>query len=437
MHDTPRHFHIGAPRGAQNDPNVTPRTPQAKAKWSPSRAETIAGTTSRHSSPRRWRRALERAIAANLVPGANATTLTVADDLTARMDYGTGHVRYRLQETMSRTGLGRSTVTKHVALLRSAGWLAWSEHGSLRNALRALGRPGYAPTAAVYAATIPPVFDEWAGNRLSGTGYRARVVGATEQGRAQQVTEAVDNSAKKAQITEAANGPWTPSLRGVKEEGQVQVEGGFVTTARARQRKTSTILGQAITQDAVVAAKRIANWVRPLVNWLQKSTRRQLSWVLLDLVLRGWDEQRTLNWLRERTPLGTWRPRAPHRHIAAALLAEQADAQRIADQDAENARQSSPTANVELQAYFTQVRDAEAKEQTAMAAIDAVAGEESTTYTEEQRRKHRGWARDERFGGLRMVLDHIADFGPDDALDLYGTNLCRLAERMDAIGALV
>jgi hypothetical protein len=352
------------------------------------------------------------------------------------MDYGTGHVRYRLTETMARTGLGRSTVTKHVALLRAAGWLAWAQHGSLRNVLRGVGRPGYAATAAVYAATIPPAFDEWAGNRLGGRGYAARVVGATERGREQRVAEAVDNSQRKASDRAGSEGPWTPSLRGVKEEGQVQLEGGFCSTAQ-RQQKRRTILGQTITAAAVTQAERLAAWVRPLVGWLQRATRRQLSWVLLDLVLLGWDEQRILGWLREHNQLTTWRPRFPHRQIAAKLLALQADEQRIADLDAEQARRSDPAQNAELQqalaAWRLQAETADAllAASTGRAAEPKAAGR----YTNAERRQAREYALDERFGGLALVSDLMAE-DLDAALDLYGMGLCRRAECMDAIGAL-
>jgi hypothetical protein len=415
--------------------NVSPVTPSraSRAPWAPSPAETVRGTASRRSGPRLWQAALRRALEAGLLPGSTAVTLTIAEDLAGRMDYGTGHVRYQLAETMTRTGLGRSTVTKHVSLLRAAGWLAWAEHGSLRNALRAAGRPGYAATAAVYGATVPPCFDEWAGNRLEGAGYSARVVGATERGREQRVAEAADNASRKAVDNRRKGSSWTPSLRVVKEEGQVQVVRGFVTTAKP-QRKTPTILGQTITGDAIATAKRLAAWVRPLVGWLQRATRRQLSWVLLDLVIRGWDEQQILRWLQDQSPLGTWRPRHPHRHIASCLLAARAQEQRIADYDAEQARRADPRNNTALQEFFA------ARQRTAdtMAALDAAAAGFTAVKTGEATRTDadRRIARLYAEADLAEVVDHIAAYGDDDALDLYGPRLCSLAERMNLIGAL-
>ncbi|MBP5896389.1 hypothetical protein [Streptomyces scabiei] len=96
-----------------------------------------------------------------MFPGFNDSTLAIIDVLQSRMDFDTGHARYALKDVIERTGLKRAAVTKHVAMIRRAGWLAWVEHGSLRNALRGLGRPGYARTATVYAATIPRSSTPW------------------------------------------------------------------------------------------------------------------------------------------------------------------------------------------------------------------------------------------------------------------------------------
>lgn len=297
-------------------------TPAARrGKWMPNAAETVAHTTSRHTGPRAWLRALGRSIKADLIEGATATTVVVYEDLARRMDYSTGHVRYCLAEVMERTGLSRTAITDHIRLLRRAGWLAWVEHGSLRNALRSLGLPGYARTATVYAATIPPEFDALEGNVLTGSGYDARVVTVTQEARARRVAQA---------------GSRTPSLRVVKEEGQVQVVGGEgLSTAQARaakttprRKKTLTILRYRITPERVERARQLAVTVRPLVNWIQRATHAQLSWVLLDLVAMGWSESRIVRWLNQ---LGAavraqrWRPRFPHRVIAAALRRDDID----------------------------------------------------------------------------------------------------------------
>ncbi|MEU9979303.1 hypothetical protein [Streptomyces sp. NPDC051014] len=80
--------------------------------------------------------------------------------------------------------------------------------------------------------------------------------------------------------------------------------------------------GYKITAARIERARQIARSVRPLVNWTQRSTLDELSWVLLDLVARDWSESRITLWLRhlgEERGIPRWRPRAPHRVIAAAL----------------------------------------------------------------------------------------------------------------------
>lgn len=118
-------------------------------------AQEIQHTASRRTGPRRWLRAVEWLIAAGQHPRANATTLAIAQDLKARMDYDTGHARYCLEETAGRLRIDKSTVKRHVSYLRELGALAWVVHGTKTNVRRALGMSGYAATATVYAAVIP------------------------------------------------------------------------------------------------------------------------------------------------------------------------------------------------------------------------------------------------------------------------------------------
>ncbi|MFJ8158374.1 hypothetical protein [Streptomyces sp. NPDC094468] len=272
----------------------------------PDPAETVAHTASRHTGPRLWLRALAAAARAGLIRGFTTTTQRIVDVLASRMNYDTGHARYVLTDVMNRTGLGRTAVTRHIQLLRAAGWLAWAEHGSRRNALRSRGMPGYARTATVYAATIPPRYDTHQGNTVAGTGYQARLVRRT------------------------------PSLWSVEEEGTVQVVGGKeASTAsppggrpRRRRRRRLTATGYKITGLRIERARQIARSVRPLVNWTQRSTLDELSWVLLDLVARGWNEPRIMSWLHhlgQELGVPRWRPRAPHRVIAAALRRKAVD----------------------------------------------------------------------------------------------------------------
>ncbi|MFE5026296.1 helix-turn-helix domain-containing protein [Streptomyces sp. NPDC056656] len=141
------------------------------------------------------------------------------------MDYDTGHVRYCLDELAARIGVSRATVKRHVAVLRELGALAWVVHGTKTNFRRALGMKGYAATATVYAAVIPPVYDHAMGHTIVGSGYEARaIVDQRSQGKP------VDNSPVDNAGSEACE---PPSLTLVKEESQVQMVGGL-TTPRTR-----------------------------------------------------------------------------------------------------------------------------------------------------------------------------------------------------------
>lgn len=341
-----QHPHVScqlqAPRTGQVAPENTPQFERAcvkRKRWTPDPAETIEHTTARHSSPRAWRRDLEHAVELGLIPGFTAATRAIVEVLQTRMGFDTGHARYVLADVLKRTGLKRAAVTKHVALLRRAGWLAWVEHGSLRNALRAVGRPGYARTATVYAATIPPAYDALAGRRLAGTGYEARVVGVTEEARPKPPvdtagTPAVDTPGKAPVENPDGGDAWTPSRWVVTEEGQVQVVGGKdSSTGQARtaprsprrKKRKFTVTGYRITGPRIDLARQMAARVRPLVNWVQGATLAELSWVLLDLVAREWTEPRIVAWLGKLgREIGAprWRPRFPHRVIAAAILRE-------------------------------------------------------------------------------------------------------------------
>jgi hypothetical protein len=305
----------------------TEHTPARRRKvWAPEPSETVACTTSRRTGPRAWLRALERAVDAGLVPGFNATTQAIIGVIASRMDYDTGHARYVMRDVMERTGLGRTAVTDHVKVLRSAGWLAWAEHGSLRNALRNLGKPGYAKTATVYAATIPPAFDHLMGHIVVGSGYDARIIVDHRPGAA--VENAVDTAGTTAVENPGGQMTRTPSLWVDKEEGQVQVVGGKdgstanAAVTKSRRKRKLTVTGYKITGERIERARRLAVSVRPLVNWLQGATHDELSWVLLDLVARDWSDSRITLWLGklgQDIGAARRRPRAPHRVIAAAL----------------------------------------------------------------------------------------------------------------------
>lgn len=373
-------------------------------------AQEVEHTASRRSGPRRWLRAVADLIAAGIHPRAGATTLRLADDLAARMDFDTGHVRYCLDEVAQRLGVDRSTVKRHAAVLREMGCLAWVEHGSKTNIRRLLGIKGYAGTATVYAAVIPPVYDRMKGHRLVGSGYNARII-VDQQG-----TGSVDNSAA------GADAP--PSLSVVKEEGKAEVERGLKNTSRERaSRRTASISSTEKRSSKGGAGRRspaqvardcwIAAQVRPRVNWTQGEGIRRLAFALRPLIDRGLDAHDIAAELHSWRML--WRPSRPAAYIRVQLAEQER-------QEAALAAASSALDNPEWREWLDR-RDREAE---VLAAITAPGAR-----TDADRRA----ARETAWANPLAVSDHLAEYGPDDTLDLYGPRLTSLAERFAASGA--
>ncbi|MER7350713.1 hypothetical protein ABT390_35505 [Streptomyces aurantiacus] len=349
----------GCPSRAANAPVVLAGT------LVPAPEQEVTRTRSRRSGPRRWLASVEWLVGAGLHPRASQTTLTVAADLAQRMDFDTGHVRYGLDAMVSRLGVSRATITRHVSYLRQMGSLAWVEHGSRTNIRAALRLGGYAGTATVYAAVIPPVYDRALGHRLVGTGYTARVIVDLRHQPKPVDNPAVDNPGTCP--------PETPSLTLVKKESQVKVEiGKGSSTAQARpaehpprrrKKRRLTILGHRITAPRIERARRMAVSVRPLVNWIQGATHNELSWVLLDLIAKDWSRPQIARWLHQLgQELGVrgWRPRSPHRVIAAALLRQDQAETRSADAygpDYDEALRHSASPNDEFQQACQTVKD--------------------------------------------------------------------------------
>lgn len=287
-----------------------------------------AATRSRRVEPRPWLRVVGCLLGAGLHPRANATTAAVAADLARRMDYRRGLVLYDLDGTAARLDVSRATVKRHVRVLRELGALAWWRHGSRAN-LHLPGRK-YAGTATVYAAVIPPVFDEAMGNRLSGTGYDARVVGVTQAGRERAVRAA--RAARDART--AAARPVTNSAAGsTSSQGREphsrsthpsirrdQLGGGLKDTAHARRRTTPPLTTPSRPRRSPVQVARdiaVARRVRPLVGWTQHEGLRRLAFAFRPLIDRGLDAhdiaaELTSWWLG-------WRPARPAAFITAEL----------------------------------------------------------------------------------------------------------------------
>ncbi|RIH58282.1 hypothetical protein D3C59_36090 [Streptomyces sp. SHP22-7] len=303
----------------------------------------VERTQSRQSGPRKWLRAVEWLIAAGLHGRANATTRRIAEDLAARMDYDTGHVRYCLDETVTRTGVSKASVKRHVGYLRELGALAWVQHGTRTNIRRAMGLKGYAATATIYAAVIPAVYDHAMGHRIIGAGYTARIV--IDQRGQQQPTipaqtrrEPVDNPPVE---NPGLDGLEPPSLTWPREEGKLKVVGGSNYTSQARQPKpriphqSSSKNGRRRTAHDVQQAIKTAGLVRAMVNWTQSAPLRQLEFVLREWTDRGQDAYQIAADLNGWCHGMRWRPKNPIAFIKARLTADwerqqEADAAQVA-----------------------------------------------------------------------------------------------------------
>ncbi|MEU5322909.1 hypothetical protein AB0G67_40095 [Streptomyces sp. NPDC021056] len=374
-------------------------------------AQEIEHTTSRWSAPRKWLTAIRWLIGAGLHPKANATTQRVADDLASRMDYTTGHARYCLLETAARLGVDKATVKRHVKYLRELGALAWVQHGSHANVRPLHDLPGYAATATVYAATIPPSYDHAMGHTIVGTGYTARIVidmrDCNTSPKATPNTP-VDNPGNPPVDNFGAEGLAPPSRTGVKEVGQVDlVGGGFNYTEQARPRKAqiprqrSQINGRPRTAADVQKAGKTVRLVRALVNWTQSVPLRRLEYVLRPWTDRGWDAMRIADELNGMCAGVRWKPKNPVAFIRA----------RIAQDTAHQAAVAQAVAPMDNAAWraFVQLRQA--------LAIPAVEPERTDADRLRARANWNVWPE---------VLDHLAD-DQDDAIDLYGEALCKYA----------
>lgn len=295
----------------------------------------VSNTKSRRTGPRGWLRAVRWLIAAGLHSRANATTLAIAEDLAARMDYDTGHARYCLDEMVARTGISRASIKRHIGYLREMGALAWVEHGTRHNIRRAMGLKGYAATATIYAAVIPPVFDHAMGHTIVGSGYTARIIidqrGQTPAqnrvlGHVPQQPAPVDNSPVDNQASEGLE---PPSLTWVEEEGKLEVDGWVDNyTSQARPPKpriphqSSYINGRRRTATDVQKAGKTIRLVRALVPWTQAVPLRPLEYVLRPWTDRDQDAYQIAADLNGMCSGMRWRPKNPIAFIRARLNAD-------------------------------------------------------------------------------------------------------------------
>ncbi|WP_107099008.1 helix-turn-helix domain-containing protein, partial [Streptomyces kanamyceticus] len=273
-------------------------------------AQEISTTTSRRVRRHDFLRAVQWAIGSGLWPRANHTTARIAEDLARRMN-ADGHVAYGRLALAKRLKVSRRTVDRHVALLREIGLLAWVVHGSRTNT-RPCHLPGWSGTATIYAATAPPAWDTAMGHRIRGSGYQARLVGFTPDGRRLAITDARrrGHSKQAAPIRTHSRMAFqrtmrdTPSCRENPLRPAAKVERGIRTTPRA-SRSSST--------SSAAAATAVAAWVRPRVPWTQAESLRRLAFALrpwIEAGLSGGEIVDDLSswWL-------SWRPRQPAAYL--------------------------------------------------------------------------------------------------------------------------
>ncbi|MGW7636051.1 hypothetical protein [Streptomyces decoyicus] len=382
------------------------------ATWTPVHGDDqeLTATASRRTGPRRWLRAVTWLISAGLHPKANATTLRVAEDLAARMDYDTGWVLYGLDRLAARLRIGRATAKRHVRYLRELGALVFVTHGTQRNSRRARGLDGYAPTATTYAATIPACFDHAMGHRIIGTGYEARIV--------------IDQRGQ----TPVENQDREPlSLTVDKEEGKQKVVGGVTTTGKPAANdsttptqkastKRATVLGAKVTAAGAQLADTLARTLRRRLPWLRNATHDQVRWICADMGERGWTEQQAIQFASDTAAINgadvLWQPARPHALLAAGLRDH--EQQRLEDDRRTTGQpvDMEPMSNEAWEAAWATQHTTPATKQPKAA------------YTEQDRQVARmyGWQ------DFAMVADDYAT-DADDAIDLYGTELCTVAIR--------
>ncbi|MFD5814783.1 hypothetical protein [Streptomyces sp. NPDC127038] len=229
-------------------------------------------------------------------PKAGPTTLRLAAAFAARMHRSQhGHVVFNVAATVDELGLSRRTVLAHARYLRELGLIAWVEHGSKRNVLRARAGQSWAPghgyrgTATLYAPVAPPAWDQAQGHRIRGTGYQARLVGYTAQGRARAVAAARSRSrARQARSTPTRR--CTPSVVVTSAPSHLQVVTGGKNNTRparkpARVRRRS---GAPFTPLACQQGIALAEQVQRQVWWLYTACSRRIAYALRPLIAAGW-----------------------------------------------------------------------------------------------------------------------------------------------------
>lgn len=279
-----------------------------------------------------FRAAVQFMVGAGFHPKAGRTTLLLADVFAERMARSsTGHFPFSAEATARALGLKRRAIYNHARYLRELGLIAYVEHGSKQNVLRArhgaawTSEHGYRGTATLFAAVTPRVWDEAMGRRIEGEGYTARQVGVTDVGRELAVAEAEDKQRERQglQQTEPVDNSrsCTPSVVIPQPRTSGPVDGGFKDRTRKRACPEKSPKHRAEGTTGWSAAKAAfamqeARWVQLHTWWTQGSCVRQLAYALRPFFEAGW------TWKEIGRELARWTVPLRPRHVASYVASE-------------------------------------------------------------------------------------------------------------------
>lgn len=408
--------------GGNTVPSVAVVLPELCVPLVPTEEQVVSRTRSRRCGPRRWLQSVEWLVKQHLHAHVSQTTLAIARDLAARMDFDLGHVRYCLAGMVLRLGLSRATISRHVAYLRELGSLVWVERGSRTNVQRARGLAGYARTATVYGAVIPAGYDHAHSHTLVGTGYSARIV-IDQRGHVPPPalsTVPVDNSPVDNSSSQAGE---TPSRTWPREVDQLKVAGGCNHTPGQRTSRSTTqtphqntlLDGRRRTADDVRRSERTSRLVRALVSWTQPVKLRRLEYVLRPLTDRGLNAHEIAAELTAMCSGLLWRPKRPDVFITARLATAASYDQQL-------------------------TRETEMNLKSSEHSVPAMSNSEWATWIEGNQRQaadarprtnaDRAAARAD--WNIWPEVNNRLEEDQEDALDLYGVQLCNFATRQSA-----
>ncbi len=178
-----------------------------------------------------------------------------------------------------------------------------------------------------------------------------------------------------------------------------------------------------MTAAAYQRADHIARALRPRHPWLQRASIAQLSWVLLDKVLDGWDHDLLHQWVAQVAPairLGSgWLPSRPHAYLAAQVALD-ADLH----QHEEQLHHDVAAAVVPNAAFVQSARACRLSQRDPAEYVDLPDLDGEVDLTPELIAEVRREAGEEFLrGSTVLVTAAVANLGRDFADRLYGTAL--------------